>query len=290
MTPLNVFVIADYGPPDDMAFGEVEQKILGHYHGTLGDCDATHSDRPITVSNYSVPAFNTVATGFKLAQLAINSSLGDMQKFFVNTAPRKDDANARKQNDGEKFVYAKLFNGIEICAVNSGHSLSFIKSSAEEIRAINCASAGSQFRSRDVFPEAFVKIIKGDRSLLGRDLMDEIPEPPKDCVAVIDGYGNIKTTLTEEKVGHLKGKKATVTMIDPEDRNKQHHEVMDVAEGMFAVRDGRLCMFPGSSGWTDKTGVKHVFYEVAVRGGNAARKFGYPERHFIKVSPHEPKP
>ena len=40
-------------------------------------------------------AFDTYATGFALAQTAINSKLGARQKFFVNTAPRKDDLTPR---------------------------------------------------------------------------------------------------------------------------------------------------------------------------------------------------
>ena len=75
-----LYVIADYGDLHDLAFAEVTQKL---YHEL--------NDLNVETRAYAVPAFDTVATGFALAQTAINSKLGVHHKFYVNTAPRKDD-------------------------------------------------------------------------------------------------------------------------------------------------------------------------------------------------------
>ena len=85
-----ISVIADYGDLHDLAFAEVTQKL--YYE--LGDLQAS-------IKAYAVPAFDTVATGFSLAQTAINSKLGNGHKFYVNTAPRKDDLTPRV---GDKAV------------------------------------------------------------------------------------------------------------------------------------------------------------------------------------------
>lgn len=122
-----IYVIADYGDLHDLAFAEVKQRLFFE----AGDLD-------VRISTYAVPAFDTVATGFALAQTALNSHLGERHKFYVNTAPRKDNLAPRIENAGEGFAYVKLKNGIEICAVNSGYSLSFVKEAADEIRLINC--------------------------------------------------------------------------------------------------------------------------------------------------------
>ena len=113
---LTVTVIADYGALSDMAFAEVTQSI----YNQLSDFDPR-------VKEYSVTPFDTVSTGFFLAEAAINSKLGANQIFFVNTAPRHDDHKPREDAAGEKLVYMKLHNGVQIIAVNSGYSLSFVK-------------------------------------------------------------------------------------------------------------------------------------------------------------------
>src|SRR5690606_37273122 len=114
MKDLLVYVIADYGDLHDLAFAEVIQRLYTEVDGQ--ECQ---------IRAFAVPAFDTVATGFMLAQTAINSKLGAGHKFYVNTAPRKDDLTPRVHNSGEGLAYVKLANGVEIVAVNSGYSLSF---------------------------------------------------------------------------------------------------------------------------------------------------------------------
>lgn len=258
MKDMLVYLIADYGDLHDLAFAEVIQKLYAELDG-----------QDAHIKAFSVPAFDTVATGFALAQTAINSKLGKKHKFYVNTAPRKDDLAPRVKNSGEGLAYARLFNGVEIVAVNSGYSLSFIKEAAEEIRLIHCATDGSQFRSRDIFPPSFGLIAKGDYSQLGEDIRDAVPEFPQGVVCYTDGYGNMKCSIDPETLNPLKGHDVTLDI-------NGRHQVARVAEGIFGVADGQFCFSAGSAGWTLPNGKKRSFSEVVQRGGNAAKMFGKP--------------
>ena len=162
-----VRVIGDYGALGDMAFAEVSDRL---------DAELAHAGIDYQLRLTSVPQFDTYATGFVLAQLAINNKLADRQVFYVNTAPRKDNKAARVNNEGEGLVYARLKNGVRIVAVNSGYSLAFIKPFAAEIKLLNCAREGSQFRSRDVFPQAFGAVMRGDAAIMGADAMAHVPD------------------------------------------------------------------------------------------------------------------
>jgi hypothetical protein len=254
-----VHIIADYGSADDMAFAEVRQALRYEMRDKIAHMEAS-----------SVPCFDTVATGFKLGQLAINHRLGDRQLFYVNTAPRRDTSKARENNAGEGLAYAKLKNGVQIVAVNSGHSLSFIKDHAETIRLINCSAEGSQFRSRDVFPAAFGLIAHGDYSQLGTEIAEDVPDMPVNAVAYTDGYGNIKTTIDTAQIETHKGKTLAITI------NGMTHEGR-VSDGIFQSVEGDLVMSAGSSGWQRSNGLQLRFVEISVRGGSAAAKFGHPK-------------
>lgn len=253
-----VFVVADYGNLHDLAFAEVTQKLIAE----LNDVNPR-------MHCYAVPAFDTYATGFVLGQLAINSKLGDQQKFYVNTAPRKDDLLPRVKNAGEGFAYIKLKNGIELCAVNSGYSISFIKDAAAEIRKINCSAEGSQFRSRDIFPQSFSKIAHKDYSELGEDIINHVPDVPDQVVCYTDGYGNMKTSITPSTLKELAGRDIVLHI-------NGRTRVAKITDGIFGVSDGQLCLAPGSSGWTLPDGTRKGFAEIVLRGGSAAEVFERP--------------
>lgn len=252
-------IIADYGSVDDMAFAEVRQALRYAMRDKIAHIEAT-----------SVPAFDTVATGFILAQLAINHRMGDRQLFYVNTAPRKDDLSARGNNAGEGLAYAKLKNGVQIVAVNSGYSLSFLREHAETIRLLHCSAEGSQFRSRDVFPEAFGLIAHGDYSQLGADIKNDLPQMPHDVVCYTDGYGNIKTSIDAALLQEHAGKTVRVTI------NGHTNEAI-VGRGIFSVADGQMVLSAGSSGWTRTDGTRFQCVECVLRGGSAAAQFGLPK-------------
>jgi hypothetical protein len=264
---LTVTVIADYGPLSDMAFAEVTQNIYNRL-----------SEFESHVKEYSVPPFDTVATGFFLAELAINSELGDKHFFFVNTAPRHDDQKPREDAAGEKLVYMELHNGVQILAVNSGHSLSFVKEAAKKIRVVNVENEGSQFRSRDFYPKVLGEIARGDMSRI-TNRKPKIADIPENTVALVDGYGNIKTTIDPKTLGKHLGKYMTIEIND-----KKHF--VKAGKSIFDVPDGLPCIAKGSSGWTLPNGLRREFAEVVIRSGNAYKAFDRPKGgQKIKITP-----
>lgn len=247
-----VTIIADYGDLHDLAFAEVRERLY-----------AELNDDKFVFETIAIPAFDTVATGFVVAQLGLNSRLGSHHKFYVNTAPRKDDLNPRVKNAGEGLVYARLPGGAEIVAVNAGCSLSFVREHAVELKNLKVSAEGSQFRSRDVFPSAFAKIAHGNHSDITTDL-EGVPDIPRECVCYTDGYGNLKTTVDMKALAAMKGRNVVISINGKE-------EIASVAAGIFEVKDGELVVSPGSSGWDGR-----YFTEIVRRGGNAARSFGNP--------------
>jgi S-adenosylmethionine hydrolase len=256
-------VIADYGPLGDLAFAEVTDRM----HAVMRDCGV--GDYKIDLT--SVPAFDTYATGFALAQLALNSPLGKDHVFYVNTAPRKDNKSARINNEGEGLVYVRLKNGVQIVAVNSGYSLSFVKPFAEIIRVLKVDRAGSQFRSRDIFPRAIGAVLSGDDKILGNDAAKAVPDKvPENRVVYTDGYGNLKTSVDPADLKSLKGKLVYLKVGDAD------NVAVNVGTGIFDVPDGDFCFASGSSGWDLPKGGKRQFAELVKRGGSAARAVGNP--------------
>ena len=259
-TSIFVQIIADYGPVGDMAFAEVRQALRYALRDKIAHMELS-----------PVPAFDTVATGFYLAQLANNHKMGARQFFYVNTAPRKDDPRPRVNNAGEGLAYVRLKDGVQIVAVNSGYSLSFVKEHAAEIRVINCSAEGSQFRSRDVFPDAFGKIAHGDLAELGAVIKpSDIPDMPQSAVCYTDGYGNIKTSIDATALDTIRGKKVMIEI------DGHEHEAR-VADGIFAVADGDLVLSAGSSGWDRVDGSRLRCVEVSLCGSSAARLFKRPK-------------
>jgi hypothetical protein len=49
-----------------------------------------------------------------------------------------------------------------------------------------------------------------------------------------------------------------------------------VTDGTFEVPVGELAFAPGSSGWVTRTGDRRRFFELFLRGGSAANRFGMP--------------
>lgn len=256
--PFTITVLTDYGPLSDMAFAEVTQSIYDRMKGL-----------DVRINEYSVPAFDTVQTGFMLAQTAINSKLGDRHLFFVNTAPRHDDGKPRKDSAGEKLVYLKLHNGVRIVAVNSGYSLSLVKEAAKEIRVVSVENAGSQFRSRDYYPKILGEIAHDNYKNITKK-KPVIADMPENVVGFVDGYGNLKCTIDPAKLKKHLGKFMEVEI------NCRKHFVK-AGSSIFDVPDGYLCMAPGSSGWTLPDGTKRAFTEIVRRSGSAFRDFNKPK-------------
>lgn len=251
-----IALIADYGTGDP-AFAEVKQRLL------TGIPQAQ-------IHELSVPPFSTLATGFWVAQLGLNPGPDD-RLIYHNCAPRQDDPEARRDNEGEGLTYALLPGGVKVVGVNAGYTLSFIKQHAIELRTINVSRGGSQFRSRDVFPPAAAAIANGDFSLLGEVIRpDQIPDAPLDRIAWVDGYGNIKTTIPAHTVQLEPEQKIVIRIGDI---------VSDAiySDGSFRVPEGTLAFAPGSSGWIGADGQPLRWIELFLRGGSAWTRFGRPK-------------
>src|SRR5918911_860567 len=175
-----VHIVADYGH-GDLAFAEVVQRIKLH----LPDAE------PVLTP---LPPFATLAAGFCVAQLGLNAAPAGTI-IYHNVAPREDDEEARANNAGEHLAFARLPTGVRVIGVNAGYAFSFVRDAAEELRWAAVPAEGSQFRSRDLFPQAAGAIAVGAPEALADEIRrTDIPDVPANRVAYVDGYGNLKTT------------------------------------------------------------------------------------------------
>jgi hypothetical protein len=247
-------LIADYGQ-GDLAFAEVVQRVKMH----LPDAE------PVLTP---VPPFATLAAGFCIAQLGLNEAPPGTLVYH-NVAPRADDPAARSENAGERLCFARLPTGVRVIGVNAGYAFAFVRDAAEELRWATVAREGSQFRSRDLFPQAAGAIALGRPDALGEPTAsEEIPDVPPGRVAYVDGYGNIKTTIRYEADKMSNGSRLTVEI-------NGIVRSATASDGVFAVEEGGLAFAPGSSGWTVR-GEEVRWIELFLRGGNAWDTFQRP--------------
>ncbi|MDP9408682.1 MAG: SAM-dependent chlorinase/fluorinase [Actinomycetota bacterium] len=242
-------VVADYGI-GDLAFAEVHQ----HLARRLPEA---------AVQAVSVPPFDTVSAGFCVAQLALSDGPSD-RVVYVNVAPRQDVDAPREGNAGEGLAAVRLESGVLVVGVASGASLAFLAAEGAALRAVRVPAHGSQFRSRDVFPDAVAALARGDDELLGEPLVSG-PAPHR-CVVYTDGYGNVKTSWHKPPAGP--GTRVRVRI------GEAAVEAV-VTDGVFTVPAGEVAFAPGSSGWPTAGG-QRLFFEVFARGTSAAALFGLP--------------
>ncbi|MDE1768627.1 MAG: hypothetical protein KGH67_05610 [Candidatus Micrarchaeota archaeon] len=262
-----IVLIADYGKGDP-AFVEVKQHISALIPNAR-------------IEEVSVEPFSTIQTGFWAHQFAINHSVFKSLKrggnlmgvggtfLYINTAPRKDDLSPREDNGGERLVYAKLSNGVEVVGVLSGESFSYIKPLITELREINISRNGSQFRSRDTFPIALRAIVKKSyEGILGDEIDNEaIPDRTMWRVAHVDGYGNLKLSTMCSEAGFEEGEPLKIRV-----GNLNRYVEAVYSKGIFAVKENQLCLAPGSSGIKGEN-----FLEISKRGASAWDVLGKPK-------------
>jgi S-adenosylmethionine hydrolase len=252
MKPSFLQLIADYGVGDP-AFGEVLQKLSNLAPG-------------LSVFTTSVPSFSTIATGFWTAQYATVNPFPELV-IYTNTAPRKDNKGSRIENEGEHLAYALLENGVKVIGVNAGHSFTFIKPYVKEFYAVKVANKGSQFRSRDYYPEAVIGIANGDTTFIGEVLdKSRLYEIPERRIAWIDGYGNMKTTVRQSSMKQFKSGQPILVTVGSMKRTAWY------SNGTFSVMEGELAFAPGSSG-----GKEDPFMELFLRGLSAWKELGKPD-------------
>ncbi|GIF16646.1 SAM hydrolase/SAM-dependent halogenase family protein [Actinoplanes teichomyceticus] len=244
-------VVADYGV-GDLAFAEVRQRLAL----LLPEAEVTA---------IPVPPFDTVSAGFCLAQLAFGDGPPD-RVLYANVAPRQDEDRPRQDNAGERLVAARLPSGVLVVGVAAGASMSFLADEEVPLHAVEVADAGSQFRSRDVFPDALAALVRGDTGLLGEPVT--VDPAPVRAVAYSDGYGNLKTSWYDAPAAPGTSARVRIGAVV--------HEVV-ISDGVFAVPAGAIAFAPGSSGWPrGDGGGARVSHEIFARGRNAAELFGNP--------------
>lgn len=261
MTGTYLTLIADYGGRsggNDLAFAEVSQKLYEKI------------DNIIHMDTLSVNAFNTVETAFVVSELALNSKLKN-HVVYHNTAPRKDDINPRANNAGEFLAFCVLPSGVKVIGVYSGYSFSFLKDFAK-IYKVKCSERGSQFRSRDVFPDMVASLAafdatKGEKWEFQDEEIIDVPSVPDNVLLFADGYGNMKTSIV------LNGDVAENTKFAAEVNGIK--AVVSYGAGIFSVADGEFVLAKGSSGWDLPDGGRRKFFEISKRGGNAVAHFDY---------------
>jgi hypothetical protein len=252
-----IHMVMDYAP-GDLACAEVVSalaaQIPGDYHWHIT----------------SVHSFDTISTGFVVAQLGNQSELKRPQDtlIYANCAPRKDRREARANNEGEGFLYGVLKSGVKVMAVNSGYSLSFVRDELTELWSLNVDAGGSQFRSRDNFPKLVGQAARGELNFLKDRLnpLEVVSAPPLSAIGYIDSFGNLKTTLREgdPAIANLSPGQRVLVEINGVEMTAT------VAAGSFNVREGDIALAPGSSGHTRK------FWEIFQRGGSAWHTYKKP--------------
>jgi len=289
----HITIVADYGggyQRSDFAFIEVKQEML-HYFGES------------RIDHVSVPAFDTLGTGFLVAQLALrqkseNGKKAENRIIYHNTAPREDDLGKRLTNKGEGLAYCQLKNGVHVIGVNAGYTFSFLKPYVDQIWQVDIGDTKSQFRSRDNFPQkAFHVIAKKDKSFLTEEIRQHIPDmytgeiqtAPNGQKAIdgnrvyIDGYGNIKLDIAERHFheAFFQGQSVEIQIGDIV------RPAIISYEGMFSVprndNQSPLVLSQGSSGW-DLGDSSLSFMQISQRYGSAAAHFpGIEKRENQKV-------
>ena len=155
-TPKHILLVADYGK-NDLAFKEVQQELyrLAQKEGIK-----------IHVDIVSVDPFHTAQTAAVVAQ-AVRDGKYDL--VYHNTAPRKDATKARVKNDGEPLAYAVAKSdagkNVKVIGVFSGdehnmNTFALLPKKGTHVFKTQSPTHGSQFRSRDVFPEYVIAALK----------------------------------------------------------------------------------------------------------------------------------
>ena len=260
-TPILLHVICDYAA-GGLEFGEITSRLQLHLQDPHG----------VRIHPTSVPSLDTMAVGFVTAQYAFAPHEGKMF-IYGNAAPRRGVSKATKNNEDNGIQYVRLDNGVEIVNVYSEFAFGFVKDHVVEYRQVDCPAEGSQFRSRDYFPERVARLINGDKSVLSDELdINDIPAIPHNMVAWTDGFGNIKTTMRRSDLNKMKlknGQKVQVIL-------NGVSMLGVVAQGGFSVDRGVLAVNAGSSGFEDP--FIELFLRVHhMREKTAAVRFDYPE-------------
>ncbi|MFN7114447.1 MAG: hypothetical protein ACK4PK_08820 [Alphaproteobacteria bacterium] len=290
-------ILTDY-PRDDLAHDEVHQSLV-----------TACMKRRIDFANLDVgaiPGMDTVTSGFKTAQLVLTSRLGFGHIFHTNCAPRKNIVSVK--SSGEKIVLGMTRSGVTLLAVNAGYTLAHFQAAAKSgdiaFFQTDVPHSGSQFRSRDFFPDAMAELAAHlalqtqnmgaakIETLLSEGRMGDIlaglsylreplnhaalPQIAQGTACYVDNFGNIKLNYHHSRL--LSQHPAGTTLV-----LALGHSVSDAVVGNtgFSQGEGILAITAGSSGWALGGGASEPFSEIFLRGGRA-------ESHFSGFRPGDP--
>lgn len=238
-----IYLVADYGA-GDLAWSEVRQSLQKHFPD-------------FSMQEVAVPAFDTHAAGFCLAQLALRAGPEDI--IYHNVAPRRESGS-----DPEPLLAMQNSAGALLAGPGSGASWSLVQSKESSMVQLLPPENASQFRSRDFFPaaisEAWEKLRAGQP--FGENSSFVPPSIDPGTVLYTDGYGNIKTSWTSAP-----GKPGSKVILSV--RGKRIP--IFIADGAFARPEGELTLLPGSSGLPESP-----LWEIFLRGGSAAKALDFP--------------
>jgi len=259
--PVLLYHLNDYAP-SGLEFAEIKARFLEYLDNS----------RLVQIHDLAIPPLDTMALGFVTGQLALSPYSGRMV-IYGNCAPRRKSKKAQKDNIDYGVKYARLKNGVEIVNVYSEYAFGFVKDEIEVFHDLKVPNSGSQFRSRDFFPEAVAKIINGNYEDLGKKLdVSLIPDIPHNLIAWTDGFGNLKTTMRLSDLKNMglgPGDKVQVIL-------NGVSMLGVVSIGGFQVERGVLAINAGSSGYDDP--FIELFLRVHhMREKTAAVRFDYPE-------------
>ncbi|MBI1216689.1 MAG: hypothetical protein GC185_12835 [Alphaproteobacteria bacterium] len=287
-------ILTDY-PRDDLAHDEVHQSLV--------TACIMQGVKPFNLDVGAIPGLDTVTAGFKSAQLVMNSKLGFGHVFHTNCAPRKNLVSVKSQ--GEKIVLGMTRTGAAWLAVNSGYTLAPFHAAAQAgdvtFFQTSVPDAGSQFRSRDFFPDALATLAahltarakelgaKGVEKLLDagdyEGILKGLPfigaplEPanmaqlPEGAVFYIDNFGNMKLNIKHHKLRSLYDTGTVLVVAGGETVSE-----VTVGDTGFSQGEGVMAVTSGSSGWAVEGEGKTMFSEIFMRGGRA-------ESHFPGIKP-----
>ncbi len=261
-----LLLVADYGS-DSLATAEVLLAIQQHARVHFAH---------FTVASHT---FNTIHTGFLASQLSHDLSPREASQtvLFLNTDPRTHNKNTLANAEGEPLFLAELRNGAVVISPNAGHSLSFLKREIIKLFEAVVPAEGSQFRSRDFFPQVIGAALGREHQKWIRSpiALERIPDPPSHPIVLhTDNYGNIKTSLTVSQLDQLGVKIGDLVSIQVPNQPVLRAKF---AASIFDVEPGGVVLALGSSGQNGD-----CYLEIAVRFNGpgttmAATRVGHPE-------------
>lgn len=252
-------IVADWAD-DSLTCAEVELTIEGYLK---------NKSKPDILFVSSTPS--TVHTSFLVNQIVYDEERYSRPLetiIFQNTDPRLFAKSGLTKARGAEPLILRLKSGLYICGPNAGFDFSLVKDKIDEAYIYKGINNEGQFHSRDLYSRISAHLMDEmeDELDLEEVSSDLIPQLDKFYIGHIDNFGNIKSTITSEK---LKGRFEKGEMVKIKINNiVQQAKYVD---NLFGGELGELVIYPGSSGNLDSP-----FLEITAwqHFGNESSKTG----------------